>query len=208
MTADVIADGRAAWSRLQRRERQSWQDWLAVGNALTLGRTEALAQAGTNSPQGSRYNKAMGDWLRDNGLDGISAAERYKLIQIVEHLTEIEAWRAGLAPEAARRLNHPSAVWSHWRATTKPRATPAPPRRVTPTAGKPPHEYGGRVSFDQDTLRRAAIAVREVRSTDCMVIALACLRGAIRGRDDLQAMLDDSAPRRRNQASVQAAAMA
>jgi hypothetical protein len=65
---DEIAEGRAGWSRLRQRERTSWQDWLAVGRALAIGRTFALKIAKTNRAVGTTYNRAMGQWLRDNGL--------------------------------------------------------------------------------------------------------------------------------------------
>jgi hypothetical protein len=46
----------------------TWDDWLAVGRAIAIGRTEALRIAKTNKPLGSVYNKAMRAWLHDNGL--------------------------------------------------------------------------------------------------------------------------------------------
>ena len=67
----TIAAGRDAWQRLRERERATWSDWLIVGRALIIGRTEALIIgrtealkiAKTNCPVGSRYNSAMGRWL-------------------------------------------------------------------------------------------------------------------------------------------------
>jgi hypothetical protein len=59
----TIAAGRDAWQRLRERERATWSDWLIVGRALIIGRTEALKIAKTNCPVGSRYNSAMGRWL-------------------------------------------------------------------------------------------------------------------------------------------------
>lgn len=61
---DAVSAGRDAWARLRERERAAWPDWLTVGRALIIGRTEALKAAGTNRPVGTRYNRAMGDWLR------------------------------------------------------------------------------------------------------------------------------------------------
>jgi hypothetical protein len=59
MSGDVITEGREAWGRLQVREHATWDDWLAVGRAITIGRTEAMKAANTNRAVGTRYNRAM-----------------------------------------------------------------------------------------------------------------------------------------------------
>ncbi len=97
-SSDMVAEGRQAWQRL--RQRATWADWLAVGRALLISRTEALKAAGTNRCVGTRY--IAGDWLRQNGLDDIAAQERYRLMLILEHLPAIEQWRGGL-PESEQR---------------------------------------------------------------------------------------------------------
>jgi hypothetical protein len=38
----------------------------------------------------------MGRWLRDNGLDGISNQERYRVGRILENLPAISSYREGL----------------------------------------------------------------------------------------------------------------
>jgi hypothetical protein len=57
----VVLAGIAAWSRL--KQCKTWRDWLVVGEALLVGRTEAMRSAHTNVPEGSRYNREFGDWL-------------------------------------------------------------------------------------------------------------------------------------------------
>ena len=64
-----------AWPRISDRGRKSFDDSLQVGHALAIGRTEALRAAGTNSPVGSKFNKAIGTWLAANGLDGVTAPQ-------------------------------------------------------------------------------------------------------------------------------------
>jgi ribonuclease Z len=88
MTGDVVTEGRAAWLQLS-GERRSWVDWLAVGRALQIGRTEVLKIAGTNRPVGTTYNRAMGTWLRNNGLADFSAQKRHSLLRIMENLAAI-----------------------------------------------------------------------------------------------------------------------
>jgi hypothetical protein len=43
-------------------------DWFVLGQALVIGRTEALKEARTNKPSGRRYNEAIGVWLRETGF--------------------------------------------------------------------------------------------------------------------------------------------
>jgi hypothetical protein len=83
---DHVAAGRAAWHRLQERETKSWSDWLDVARALVIGRTAASAVAGTNRPVGSIYNRALGTWLRENGLHGITVAEGYRALLVLQNL--------------------------------------------------------------------------------------------------------------------------
>jgi hypothetical protein len=63
---DAISAGRLAWQRI--RERSTFEDWLAIGEALIIGRTEAMAKAKTNKPLGAKYNRLVGSWLRANGF--------------------------------------------------------------------------------------------------------------------------------------------
>jgi hypothetical protein len=109
-SASDIAAGRDAWERL-RNCRAGFDDWVAVGRALVVGRAECMALAMANAPQGSRYNKMMGQWLDSNGLAGISPQERYRAVLIIENLPEIQLWRQTLPPDTCRKLNHPGAIW-------------------------------------------------------------------------------------------------
>jgi hypothetical protein len=47
---------------------------------------------------------------------------------ILENLPAIERWRDGLEETQRRRLNHPNAIWAHWRRATKTEIA-APTRR-------------------------------------------------------------------------------
>lgn len=187
--------GRAAWARLQECERRSWSDWIEVARALVVGRTVALLTAGTNQPVGTRYNLAMGDWLRSNGLHGISPQERYRALLVLENLPAISAWRDGLDEAQRRRLNHPSSVWARWR-----RATNVAPhvqhvaRRGTPTPMA--KGYGRPIYWPADALRRAATAIREARSADTYILARRALEAAIRNESDLLTLLEPPAKQR------------
>jgi hypothetical protein len=80
----------------------------------------------------------------------------------LEHPTEVGTWRAGLNEGKPRTLNHPAAIWSHWRRSLKP-ATPA---CQYIRGAKASHKNGKPVYWPGDAIRRAASAIREVYSTD------------------------------------------
>ena len=68
----VVVRGQEAWHRL--REGHSWDDWLAVGEALQYGRHVAMLEAHTNKPSGSRYQVMYGEWLQTTGFHEIDKA--------------------------------------------------------------------------------------------------------------------------------------
>jgi hypothetical protein len=158
-----IAAARAAWQRL-RNERQTFADWVLIGRALAIGRAVIMKAAGTNRMVGSRYNRMMGAWLAANGLEGLTPAERYRAVMVVENLAAITAWRETLAEDVRRKLNHPAAITSHWQRTMKPARLPVHAAQPM-TAGKLPARPTG------DMLRRISKALHEARSRDFIVLA-------------------------------------
>lgn len=125
-------------------------------------------------------------WLRENGLDGIAAQERYRALLVLENLPAISAWRDGLDETKRGRLNHPGAIWHAWR-----RATKAESQNVVlkATATKSHKGYGKAIYWPQDALQRAAAAIRDARSTDTLILARRALEAAIRNEMDLLALL-------------------
>jgi hypothetical protein len=121
-----IKRGQEAWSR--HKTDATWNDWLAIGQALSIGREDAMATAETNAPVGSRYNVEFGDWLVRHKFDDIDKADRSRLFDAMANLPAIEAWRGALPQNQRLRLNHPSTVLRKWRAATvaKPPKDPKP----------------------------------------------------------------------------------
>ncbi|SIO54813.1 hypothetical protein SAMN05443247_07908 [Bradyrhizobium erythrophlei] len=173
----------------------------SVGHALLIGRAACLQIAKANKPVGSRYNRAMGQWLRENELDEIASQERYRAILCLENLDPFEAWRAGLGDAQRRKLNHPSGVWQHWRRSIKP---PAPLRRRSDvedislhdrvTAAAERARRGKPVYWSQEALRRAHTAMLDSRSSDLLTLARVALQGAIRSEIDLLELLEPKPP--------------
>ncbi len=73
----------------------------------------------TEQPIGSRYNSELGSWLARHHFDNIDKGDRSRLIEVIDNLPAIEAWRATLTQIACLRLNHPSSILRKWKAATE-----------------------------------------------------------------------------------------
>ena len=119
----IVRQGTAAWRRI--KKEKSWNDWMAVGDALHVGRTFAMNDAGTNAPIGKGYNLAFNQFLIDAQLDDMDPSDRAKLFTVMENRPAIEQWRATLSQTERLRLNHPTSVLRKWQQATKePKAKP------------------------------------------------------------------------------------
>jgi hypothetical protein len=204
MTDDTIAAGREAWLKLG--TANSFENWKTVSRAIVVGRQQAMRAANINKPQGKRYGVAINAWLEQNGFRGMPYPTRTACCRLIDHLPEIELWRA--ATPGAEAWHHPQVIIRRWRhdfapdRRTEPRksavTSPAPKRqqiveRVAEVAlarrqGKP-------IFWPQDFMRRAHEAMLSSRSTDLLTLARLALQAAIRSEDDLLALIDDP-PRR------------
>jgi hypothetical protein len=183
---DTVAEGRLAWQRIREHGRRNFDDWICVARALAIGRTAALKAAKTNKCVGSRYNREMGIWLTDRGLDGVVAQERYRALLVLEHLDAISAFRAGLDEAQRRRLNHPNSVWFAWKRSIRT----GPPRREHAKKSSAQHRPGRPVFWPQDFIRRGAEALRKCRSPDLYAQVRAVLEGAVPTAGDIAALLE------------------
>jgi uncharacterized protein YoaH (UPF0181 family) len=166
---NVIAAGSAAWLRIKDRDRKSWDDWTAVGKALIILRDEAMAKAGVKTPFGKVYTRAMAEALRVHDLADILQAARYRIMLCIEHLDEIEAFRAGLDEKQRLRLNHPDSLWWGWRASQG--ETRAPQVRVVRRADKVMSGGGRSTMPSGDVIRHVAEAMRQSWSNDTFKMA-------------------------------------
>jgi hypothetical protein len=130
---EIVRLGQEAWSRLQ--AGRSWADWLAVGEAIRVGRHRAMIEADTNQPRGARFNSIFGAWLKETGFDALDKGDRKRLLLCLERRGEIEAWRATLPANKRLQLNHPNSVWRNWRrAPVAGRATSNKAEQLSPIA--------------------------------------------------------------------------
>jgi hypothetical protein len=108
ITLHAVEIGRQAWNRI--KEDSTYNDWMAVGEALDIGRTECMRLARSNEPRGRAYNETFSKWLAENGFADILAG-------IIANRPGVETWRATLASNERQRINHPSSVWRKWQAS-------------------------------------------------------------------------------------------
>jgi hypothetical protein len=118
----VARQGTEAWKRL--KKQKSWNDWLAVGAALLVGREWAMHEAGTNQPKGKGYNMEFSDWLVMYKLDDMDKGDRKRLFDVMDNLGRIEQWRGTLPLIQRLELNHPNSVWRRWKAAVAPEPDP------------------------------------------------------------------------------------
>ena len=86
-----------------------------------------------------------------------------------------------ISPEKRRQLNHPAAIWTHWRGAQPADCGSAARLHVVSNGGARPQ----RIHWPQEPIRRAASAMRESRSNDLLILA-------IRSEDDLFVLLKDT----------------
>jgi hypothetical protein len=122
----AIRCGQEAWARL--KKGSTFEDWKQVGFAHVVGRTLAMRQAHVNKPEGKRYNAAFGQWQKLFGFDDLDKGDRSRLFEMMEHLAEIEAWRATLTVSQRLDLNHPTSVVRKWKTATATRKPGLEPR--------------------------------------------------------------------------------
>src|SRR5712692_1676331 len=113
----------------------------------------------------------------------ISPISRHKrdTAPCLKHLPEIERWRESIPDTHRRRWNHPNGVWAHWQRSLKTETSQYRQHVVTTVTAKAGRR-GSNVSirWPQTVLQRAAAAIREARSNDCIILAKAALMAAIR----------------------------
>jgi len=115
----VIRAGIESWQAITKAE--SFEGWCAIGKALAVGRDHALKVTGANRPMGKPYCRAFSEWIaRHPGFATMPKSTRSVAIELVEHIDQIEAWRATLSDRERRRLIHPLSNVARWRKATAP----------------------------------------------------------------------------------------
>ena len=113
-TSEIVRLGQEAMAR----KRRAYDDWLAIAEALDVGRTDVMRVLYTNHAHGRRYEMAMGEWLIAHGFKEINKGTRSRLLECLKHKVEIQAWRSRLTDAERFAFNHPDTILRKWKAAT------------------------------------------------------------------------------------------
>jgi hypothetical protein len=117
---ELAREREAAEAAKRIKESQSWDDWLAIGAFMVIGRNRAMLRAGTNEPIGARYNKAFGEWLDlRQWLRDIDKATRSHAMWCADHVEELRRLRENMGQTLRDRSNHPTVMRRKWEASQK-----------------------------------------------------------------------------------------
>jgi hypothetical protein len=131
MSDQAIAEGKAAWARIQGNAKTTFSDWLLIGECLLVLRAQAMAEAKCNSPYGPRYQASISRLIASAGLQDVDSHERRSAIVLVENREAIERYRAGLTDAERRRANHCTTVVGLWRSQRRPCKSGPKPKMAT-----------------------------------------------------------------------------
>lgn len=143
---DVVGRALAAWERRKLNAKAALADWLIIGEALLVGRAEAMAKARTTRPIGKKYGGYFRYFLDTTGLGEIHQTNRRDLFRIMAERASVEDYFYNkTSPGEREAWNTPSALWSAFECpargnrgrpkTVKQALDPIePPVVVTPTA--------------------------------------------------------------------------
>jgi hypothetical protein len=97
----IVESGREA---LRSLGRGTFDVWMVVGRGIKVLRAKADRLGGT---------KAFRRLLAKNGYDSLDNSVISKLLKIMDHRRDVEAWRATLSEKQQREWSAPSTVFLH-----------------------------------------------------------------------------------------------
>ena len=114
----VIRAGRDAWAEINKAA--SFESWLRIGHALSIGKAHALRVSGVRQAWGRAYGLEFGAWIKAHGFEKMAKSVRSVAIELHENAHAIEQWRSTLDERTRRRLVHPLSNVRRWRASDEP----------------------------------------------------------------------------------------
>src|SRR6516162_3513167 len=151
----------------------------------------------TNVERTCRWTRMLHSHVQFNGSPCRPRGRQWRAIDM-DHPRSIRRDRSAsrrgsrISPEKRRQLNHPAAIWTHWRGAQPADCGRAACLHVVNNGGARPQRAGKAIHWLQEPIRRAASAMRESRSNDLLIVGRVALQAAIRSKDDLFALLKDT----------------
>jgi hypothetical protein len=110
---EIYEQSRQAYERV--KQRRDFADWLIIGEGLLAMRQEAFATTQVSETISGRYRREFTKILRREKLDDIAKIVRTELLNIMEHLDEINEWLMSLPDYERVKLNYPTHVWRRYK---------------------------------------------------------------------------------------------
>jgi hypothetical protein len=111
-----ITRGAKAARDLRDKAGKTWQNWSAVIVGLRGFHALACERAGTNNMQAQNYRDAMSGLLESKrGVEysWIDKQTRSDCYRLMECISEVDVWYAGLDTNQKSRWNHPTTIVKH-----------------------------------------------------------------------------------------------
>ena len=115
-----------AWA--DKKAGKDWEAWVRIGRGLEVLRVQTMRELHMQNPVGKKWSAGFGAKLAAEGLDDIDKGTRSHLLDCMDHLVEIEAWRKTRSATERLEWASPRSVLRHWRASV---AVPAKQAVVT-----------------------------------------------------------------------------
>jgi hypothetical protein len=108
----------AAWKRLKESAHQTWEDYRQIGIAYREARNAIMRELNLNKPNG-RYRAEIKAWKAEYELDDLGDDVFNRLLDLVDNLPGVEAWRNSLTLREKMEWNHPNTIHRHWKKATQ-----------------------------------------------------------------------------------------
>lgn len=115
----IVEAGREALRSLGRR---TFDHWMVIGRGIKVLRAKADRLGGT---------KTFRRLLAQHGYDSLDNSVISKLLKIMDHRRDLEAWRATLSERQQGEWSAPSTLFLHCPIFAKRKARSGPPSRAS-----------------------------------------------------------------------------
>src|SRR5580704_4289187 len=108
--ADLYHRAAQTWRGLKNAQRQAWDQYVIIGEAMAAARAMIMRQRHLNQPAGPSYQRAFREWLASFGLDDMDKGTRSRLCGLIDHLPEVQGMMAAWSDAERADRGHPNTV--------------------------------------------------------------------------------------------------
>jgi hypothetical protein len=115
---DLYRRATQRWDHLKQTARETWEQYIVIGEAMVAARGEIMRKLGRNDPTGPAYQREFKAWLVEYRLADMDKAARARLIKLIDALPEVNEMLADWSDQDRRKRNHPNTIYralQNWR---------------------------------------------------------------------------------------------